>query len=172
MEEYLDKHIRISARTKYRLDEVKKDMSYNAYISDMLDYFEVTYTSPKMKIKNPTARLEKRIEDLIKIVKSQEKDIFRPLLERSLSSGNMSLNNEQLVRLANENKFLKEELSRNKLSEESPVDYKKKLESLIDLITLFCDKSQFRKAAFGDDLQVPESYFDKLLDKVKREYVL
>lgn len=66
MEEYLDRHIRISTRTKFRLDEVKKDMSYNAYISEMLDYFEVTCTSPKLKIKNPTARLEKRIEDLIK----------------------------------------------------------------------------------------------------------
>ena len=101
MEEYLDRHIRISTRTKFRLDEVKKDMSYNAYISEMLDYFEVTCTSPKLKIKNPTARLEKRIEDLIKIVKCQEKDIFRPLLDKSFSSGNMSMNNEQLVRLAN-----------------------------------------------------------------------
>lgn len=110
MEEYLDRHIRISTRTKFRLDEVKKDMSYNAYISEMLDYFEVTCTSPKLKIKNPTARLEKRIEDLIKIVKCQEKDILRPLLDNSFSSGNMSKNNEQLVRLANENKSLKEEL--------------------------------------------------------------
>lgn len=172
MEEYLDKHIRISTRTKYRLDELKKDMSYNAYIAEMLDYFEITCTSPKMKIKNPTARLEKRIEDLIKIVKCQEKDIFRPLLDRSLSSGNMNLNNDQLVCLANENQSLKEELRRYRQSGESPVDYKEKLESLIDLITLFCDKSQFRKASFGNDLQVPESYFDKLLDKIKTEYVL
>ena len=103
---------------------------------------------------------------------SQEKDIFRPLLDKSFSSGNTSMNNEQLVRLANENKSLKEELQRYKQSGESPDEYKKKLESLINLISLFCDKSQFRRAAFGDDLQVPESYFDKLLDKVKREYVL
>ena len=172
MEDYLDKHIRVSTRTKYRLDELKKDMSYNAYITEMLDYFEVTCSSPKIKTKNPTAKLEKRIEDLIKIVKCQEKDIFRPLLDKSFSSGNMSMNNEQFVRLANENKSLKEELQRYKQSGESPDEYKKKLESLINLISLFCDKSQFRRAAFGDDLQVPESYFDKLLDKVKREYVL
>lgn len=172
MEEYLDRHIRISTRTKFRLDEVKKDMSYNAYISEMLDYFEVTCTSPKLKIKNPTARLEKRIEDLIKIVKCQEKDIFRPLLDKSFSSGNMSMNNEQLVRLANENKSLKEELQRYKESGESPDVYKRKLVSLIDLITLFCDKRQFRKASSGNDLQVPESYFDKLLDKIKTDYVL
>lgn len=172
MEEYLDRHIRISTRTKFRLDEVKKDMSYNAYISEMLDYFEVTCTSPKLKIKNPTARLEKRIEDLIKIVKCQEKDIFRPLLDKSFSSGNMSMNNEQLVRLANENKSLKEELQRYKESGESPDVYKRKLVDLIDLITLFCDKRQFRKVSFGNDLQVPESYFDKLLDKIKTDYVL
>ena len=134
MEEYLDRHIRISTRTKFRLDEVKKDMSYNAYISEMLDYFEVTCTSPKLKIKNPTARLEKRIEDLIKIVKCQEKDILRPLLDKSFSSGNMSKNNEQLVRLANENKSLKEELQRYKQSGESPDVYKRKLDSLINLI--------------------------------------
>ena len=62
MEDYLDKHIRVSTRTKYRLDELKKDMSYNAYITEMLDYFEVTCSSPKIKTKNPTAKLEKRIE--------------------------------------------------------------------------------------------------------------
>ena len=82
------------------------------------------------------------------------------------------MNNEQLVRLANENKSLKEELQRYKQSGESPEEYKKKLESLINLIDVFCDKRQFRRVAFGDDLQVPESYFDKLLDKVKSEYVL
>lgn len=49
MEDYLDKHIRVSTRTKYRLDELKKDMSYNAYITEMLDYFEVTCSSPKIK---------------------------------------------------------------------------------------------------------------------------
>lgn len=172
MEENLDRHIRISARTKYRLDELKKDISYNSYIAELLDYFEVTCTSPKTKVKNPIARLEKRIEDLIKIVKCQEKDIFRPLLDKSFSSGNMSMNNEQFVRLANENQSLKEELQRYKQSGESPEEYKKKLESLINLIDVFCDKRQFRRAAFGDDLQVPESYFDKLLDKVKSEYVL
>lgn len=172
MEEYLDRHIRISTRTKFRLDEVKKDMSYNAYISEMLDYFEVTCTSPKLKIKNPTARLEKRIENLIKIVKCQEKDIFRPLLDNSFSSGNMSMNNDQLVRLANENKSLKEELQRYKESGESPDVYKRKLDSLINLINLFCDKSQFRKATFGNDLLVPESYFEKFLDKIKSDYVL
>ena len=169
MEEYLDRHIRISTRTKFRLDEVKKDMSYNAYISEMLDYFEVTCTSPKLKIKNPTARLEKRIEDLIKIVKCQEKDILRPLLDNSFSSGSMSKNNEQLVRLANENKSLKEVLQRYKQSGESPDVYKRKLDSLINLI---CDKSQFRKATFGNDLLVPESYFEKFLDKIKSDYVL
>ncbi|MDY5979687.1 hypothetical protein, partial [Phocaeicola plebeius] len=85
---------------------------------------------------------------------------------------NMSMNNEQLVRLANENKSLKEELQRYKESGESPDVYKRKLVDLIDLITLFCDKRQFRKASFGNDLQVPESYFDKLLDKIKTDYVL
>lgn len=172
MAEVLDKNIRISTSVKYALDEMRGTKSCNALIEQMINYFEVTGYNPRRPNIDSIQKIGRRIEDLIKIVRSQEKDIFRPLLERSLSSGNMSLNNEQLVRLANENKSLKEELSRNKLSEESPVDYKKKLESLIDLITLFCDKSQFRKAAFGDDLQVPESYFDKLLDKVKREYVL
>ena len=47
-----------------------------------------------------------------------------------------------------------------------------KLDSLINLINLFCDKSQFRKATFGNDLLVPESYFEKFLDKIKSDYVL
>lgn len=84
----------------------------------------------------------------------------------------MSKNNEQLVRLANENKSLKEELQRYKQSGESPDVYKRKLDSLINLINLFCDKRQFRKATFGNDLLVPESYFEKFLDKIKSDYVL
>lgn len=171
MEEYLDKHIRVSTRTKYRLDEVKKNLSYNAYIAEMLDYFEVTYTSPHNKVKNPTARVEKRIEDLIKIVKSQEKDIFRPLLEKSEGAKTSAVANEHLVRLANENKQLKEEIKKYQTSS-GDVDYKHKLESLIDLIKILCNKSQFRKSTFGADLQVPESFFDKLIEKIDREYVL
>ena len=42
----------------------------------------------------------------------------------------------------------------------------------MNLINLFCDKSQFRKATFGNDLLVPESYFEKFLDKIKSDYVL
>lgn len=171
MEENLDRHIRISARTKYRLDELKKDISYNSYIAEMLDYFEVTCTSPKTKVKNPTARLEKRIEDLIKIVKCQEKDIFRPLLDRSLDRI-QSQDHEQLVRLANENKALKEELQMYRESNNPSLNYKEKIKSLIDLINLFCNKRQFKRVGFGNDLQVPETHFDKLIEKVNREYVL
>ena len=128
--------------------------------------------STRVKYALDEMRGTKSCNELIEQVRSQEKDIFRPLLDKSFSSGNMSMNNEQLVRLANENKSLKEELQRYKESGESPDVYKRKLVSLIDLITLFCDKRQFRKASFGNDLQVPESYFDKLLDKIKTDYVL
>mgnify|MGYP000268362862 FL=1 len=169
MDELLDKHIRISARTKYRLDELKKSMSYNAYITEMLDYFEVTCTTPRVKIKNPTARIEKRMEDLIKIVKSQEKDIFRPLLDRSFA-GNGIVDSEQMINLANENKQLKAEIERCKISDGT--NYKEKLDSLVELINLFCNKNQFKKSAFGNDLQVPESFFDKLIEKINKDYVL
>lgn len=172
MAEVLDKNIRISTRVKYALDEMRGTKSCNELIEQMINYFEVTGYNPRRPNIDSIQKIGRRIEDLIKIVRSQEKDIFRPLLDRSLSTGNMNLNNDQLVRLANENQSLKEELRRYRQSGESPVDYKEKLESLIDLITLFCDKSQFRKVSFGNDLQVPESYFDKLLDKIKTEYVL
>lgn len=172
MSEVLDKNIRISTRVKYALDEMRGTKSCNELIEQMINYFEVTGYNPRRPNIDSIQKIGRRIEDLIKIVRSQEKDIFRPLLDKSFSSGNMSMNNEQLVRLANENKSLKEELQRYKQSGEFPEEYKKKLESLINLIDVFCDKRQFRRAAFGDDLQVPESYFDKLLDKVKSEYVL
>lgn len=172
MAEVLDRNIRISTRVKYALDEMRGTKSCNELIEQMINYFEVTGYNPRRPNIDSIQKIGRRIEDLIKIVKSQEKDIFRPLLDKSFSSGNMSMNNEQLVRLANENKSLKEELQRYKESGESPDVYKRKLVSLIDLITFFCDKRQFRKASFGNDLQVPESYFDKLLDKIKTDYVL
>lgn len=172
MAEVLDRNIRISTRVKYALDEMRGTKSCNELIEQMINYFEVTGYNPRRPNIDSIQKIGRRIEDLIKIVKCQEKDIFRPLLDKSFSSGNMSMNNEQLVRLANENKSLKEELQRYKESGESPDVYKRKLVSLIDLITLFCDKRQFRKASFGNDLQVPESYFDKLLDKIKTDYVL
>lgn len=172
MAEVLDRNIRISTRVKYALDEMRGTKSCNELIEQMINYFEVTGYNPRRPNIDSIQKIGRRIEDLIKIVKSQEKDIFRPLLDKSFSSGNMSMNNEQLVRLANENKSLKEELQRYKESGESPDVNKRKLVSLIDLITLFCDKRQFRKASCGNDLQVPESYFDKLLDKIKTDYVL
>ncbi|MDU0248156.1 BfmA/BtgA family mobilization protein [Phocaeicola vulgatus] len=43
----------------------------------MLTFFEVTGYNPRYASRNPTALVEKRVEDLVRIVKSQERDIFQ-----------------------------------------------------------------------------------------------
>lgn len=171
MAETLDKNIRISTRVKYALDEMRGTKSCNELIEQMINYFEVTGYNPKRPHVDSLQKIDRRIEDLIKIVKCQEKDIFRPLLEKNYYSFS-NQDNEQLIRLANENKLLKEQIQKSKDSEMISPEYSGKYKSLVDLIILFCNKSQFKRSSVGNDLLVPESFFDKLLEKINNEYVL
>lgn len=164
--------IRVTVETKKKLDNMKSIYSYNEYIEDMISYFEQTGMTPQGKFKIPIIKLEKRIEDLIKIVKCQEKDIFLPLLRRDMPSATVD-NKDVLIRLSNENKALKEEVKRLKaVTSDNTNLYKNKLESLVSLLFSVCNKSNFRTVKFGSDLQVPPSFFDKLIERIKDDYVL
>ena len=73
------KLIRISPSVKKRLEIFQAGDTPNLCIDRMITFFEITGYNPRYASKNPTALVEKRIEDLVKIVKSQERDIFKPI---------------------------------------------------------------------------------------------
>ena len=79
------KLIRISPSVKKRLEIFQAGDTPNLCIDRMITFFEITGYNPRYASKNPTALVEKRIEDLVKIVKSQERDIFKPILENAIN---------------------------------------------------------------------------------------
>jgi len=91
------KLIRISPSVKKRLEIFQAGDTPNLCIDRMITFFEITGYNPRYASKNPTALVEKRIEDLVKIVKSQERDIFKPILEKmsNMNSGLQDVNPEK-----------------------------------------------------------------------------
>lgn len=172
----LTEMVRMSQKTKVRLFEVKGSHSCDSYIALMLDYFEKTGYSPSYAAKNPTKRVEDRIEDLIKIVKIQERDLVRPIYNKVLDGEGEINNNEQLVRLANENQQLRTKITEmNKMNVQKPsddIDYKQLLSNLSKLIITQCDPMNFKSISNGLDLKVSRSFFEQLIKLVKERYVL
>ena len=82
MKEHSIKSVRLTPTVKARLDTFKGSDTVSVCVDRMITFFEITGFNPRYASKNPTALVEKRIEDLIKIIKSQERDIFKPILEK------------------------------------------------------------------------------------------
>ena len=81
------KVVRVSPSVKKRLEIFQGGDTPNVVIDRMLTFFEVTGYNPRYASRNPTALVEKRVEDLVRIVKSQERDIFKPILEKLAGMG-------------------------------------------------------------------------------------
>lgn len=168
----LDKHIRVSAKVKYALDRMRGSKSSSELIEEMIKYFEVTGYNPNRPDVDSIQKIGRRIEDLIKIVRAQEKDILRPLLDNKVITPTYQ-NNEQLVKLSNENSALKKEIMMLKSNvDNSGIDYKSKLESLVSLILNSCDTNKFDMIEGTNNYQVSASFFKLLTEKIKQEYVL
>ena len=97
--------------------------------------------------------VEKRIEDLIKIIKSQERDIFKPILEKLAGMGGGLHESPDYARLMNEmhdlqerNRKLQQQLA--EYGEGSPADVEKereKLRRLAELIKFQLNPDKFPK---------------------------
>ena len=74
--------LRVSPSVKYRLDINSGTQSNNAYISQMMEYFEVSGLTPQQITKQPIVQIQKRMEDVIKILRSYERDYFKPDREK------------------------------------------------------------------------------------------
>lgn len=82
MKEPSIKMIRLTPTVKARLDTFKGSDTVSVCVDRMITFFEITGFNPRYASKNPTALVEKRMEDMIKIIKAQEHEIFRPILQK------------------------------------------------------------------------------------------
>lgn len=165
----LTETIKVSLKTKGYLDMMKGRDTYNKCIEDMIVFFQETGHNPKNHSKNPNARVEKRIEDVIKIIRSFEKDYFIPVLNGKVSNAS-NANNSQLINLANDNNSLKKELIESKKKEQ---EYKDKLSMLINQINAFCNNANsFKKINSTSEIIVPPSTFKVLMEQINKDYVL
>lgn len=82
MKEHSIKAVRLTPTVKARLDTFKGSDTVSVCIDRMITFFEITGFNPRYASRNPTALVEKRIEDVVRIIKSQERDILKPVLEK------------------------------------------------------------------------------------------
>ena len=180
MKEHSIKSVRLTPTVKARLDTFKGSDTVSVCVDRMITFFEITGFNPRYTSKNPTALVEKRIEDLIKIIKYQERDIFKPILEKLAGMGGGLHESPDYARLMNEmhdlqerNRKLQQQLA--EYGEGSPADVEKereKLRRLAELIKFQLNPDKFPKVKFGDDVKVPVSTLQLLIKKINEEYVL
>ena len=164
MKEHSIKSVRLTPTVKARLDTFKGSDTVSVCVDRMITFFEITGFNPRYASKNPTALVEKRIEDLIKIIKSQERDIFKPILDKLVGMGGGLHESPDYARLMNEMH-----------GEGSPADVEKereKLRRLTELIKFQLNPDKFPKVKFNDDVKVPVSTLQLLIKKINEEYVL
>ena len=174
------KVVRISPSVKKRLEIFQGGDTPNLVIDRMLTFFEVTGYNPRYASRNPTALVEKRVEDLVRIVKSQERDIFKPILEKLAGMGGGIHESPDYARLMSgmhdlqeRNRKLQQQLA--EYGEGSPADVEKereKLRRLAELIKFQLNPDKFPKVKFNDDVKVPVSTLQLLIKKINEEYVL
>ena len=180
MKEHSIKSVRLTPTVKARLDTFKGSDTVSVCVDRMITFFEITGCNPRYASKNPTALVEKRIEDLIKIIKSQERDIFKPILDKLAGMGGGLHESPDYARLMNEmhdlqerNRKLQQQLA--EYGEGSPADVEKereKVRRLAELMKFQLNPDKFPKVKFGDDVKVPVSTLQLLIKKINEEYVL
>lgn len=161
--------IRVSPKVKRLLDSMKGRATYNKCIDDMITFFQETGHNPNNHVKNPNAKIEKRIEDIVKIIRAIEKDYLIPMSQGKPNTM-ANVNNSQSIQLANENNSLKKELMEARKNADI---YKEKLSMLAGLVSAFCENSKnFKVINSTSEIIVPPSTFRVLLEQVKKDYVL
>ena len=164
MKEHSIKSVRLTPTVKARLDTFKGSDTVSVCVDRMITFFEITGFNPRYASKNPTALVEKRIEDLIKIIKSQERDIFKPILDKLVGMGGGLHESPDYARLMNEMHDLQE---RNRKLQQQLAEYGEG-----ELIKFQLNPDKFPKVKFGDDVKVPVSTLQLLIKKINEEYVL
>ena len=179
MKEHSIKAVRLTPTVKARLDTFKGSDTVSVCIDRMITFFEITWFNPRYASRNPTALVEKRIEDVVRIIKSQERDILKPVLEKLSAINNTPQESPDYARLMNElrdlkdeNRKLKERLQADDLRMEGAAVYQDKLKRLAELVKYQLDPEKFPRIKYSDDVRVPVNTLQLLIKKINEEYVL
>ena len=179
MKEHSIKAVRLTPTVKARLDTFKGSDTVSVCIDRMITFFEITWFNPRYASRNPTALVEKRIEDVVRIIKSQERDILKPVLENLSAINNTPQESPDYARLMNElrdlkdeNRKLKERLQADDLRMEGAAVYQDKLKRLAELVKYQLDPEKFPRIKYSDDVRVPVNTLQLLIKKINEEYVL
>ncbi|WP_287676713.1 BfmA/BtgA family mobilization protein [Bacteroides sp.] len=156
--------IRVSFKTKKLLDVMKGNETYNKCIEDMITFFQETGHNPNNHVKNPYVRVEKRMEDVVKIIRALEKDYLV-----SLSKGQIDTTVKASIQADKVEMSLEKELMEAKKNAQV---YKEKLSMLVSLVNAFCDNSKnFKVINSTSEIIVPPSAFKVLQEQVNKDYV-
>ena len=179
MKEHSIKAVRLTPTVKASLDTFKGSDTVSVCIDRMITFFEITGFNPRYASRNPTALVEKRIEDVVRIIKSQERDILKPVLEKLSAINNTPQESPDYARLMNElrdlkdeNRKLKERLQADDLRMEGAAVYQDKLKRLAELVKYQLDPEKFPRIKYSDDVRVPVNTLQLLIKKINEEYVL
>ena len=179
MKEHSIKAVRLTPTVKARLDTFKGSDTVSVCIDRMITFFEITGFNPRYASRNPTALVEKRIEDVVRIIKSQERDILKPVLKKLSAINNTPQESPDYARLMNElrdlkdeNRKLKERLQADDLRMEGAAVYQDKLKRLAELVKYQLDPEKFPRIKYSDDVRVPVNTLQLLIKKINEEYVL
>ena len=179
MKEHSIKSVRLTPTVKARLDTFKGSDTVSVCIDRMITFFEITGFNPRYASRNPTALVEKRIEDVVRIIKSQERDILKPVLEKLSAINNTPQESPDYARLMNElrdlkdeNRKLKERLQADDLRMEGAAVYQDKLKRLAELVKYQLDPEKFPRIKYSDDVRVPVNTLQLLIKTINEEYVL
>ena len=179
MKEHSIKAVRLTPTVKARLDTFKGSDTVSVCIDRMITFFEITGFNPRYASRNPTALVEKRIEDVVRIIKSQDRDILKPVLEKLSAINNTPQESPDYARLMNElrdlkdeNRKLKERLQADDLRMEGAAVYQDKLKRLAELVKYQLDPEKFPRIKYSDDVRVPVNTLQLLIKKINEEYVL
>ena len=164
--------LRVSPSVKYRLDINSGTQSNNAYISQMME----SGLTPQQITKQPIVQIQKRMEDVIKILRSYERDYFKPDREKESKDGKFAEDYARLMNelrdLKDENRKLKERLQADDLHTQDAAVYQDKLKRLGDLLKYQLDPEKFPRIKYSDDVRVPVNTLQLLIKKINEEYVL
>ena len=81
--------LRVSPSVKYRLDINSGTQSNNAYISQMMEYFEVSGLTPQQITKQPIVQIQKRMEDVIKYSEVMKGIILSRIVKRNRKTASL-----------------------------------------------------------------------------------
>lgn len=187
-----DKQIKVKDLTKMTLDKWKGNKTYDAFITEMLTYFEITGINPGSKIATPLVAVESQATRVIQVVRGIEKDqsvYLKSILDhvKRLSGSSAGFNPDEYIhinkvqeltgemdKITQENTRIKGEI--RKLQTELEIERKKIPESsglvntkiFLEILDILDEKKQ--TSTFDlDSYRIDKSTFDKYIARLKSE---